>query len=227
MLPPLLEIERAAKELAAAFAEVAVAIVSVDDDDHHRQTKLARLGQRERDLCNRFRCSRRRAEFVAGRIAARKAVARLMRDHGPGRVEILNDVTGAPFVVALPSLQVSISHSNRVALAVAAHVPVGVDLEANEARPAAFARLFFTTQEQERLSTTAGEAQQTFLNMLWTRKEAVSKVGHWGGTLAFASVDCLAAHVHMDGRAIEVRSAATVGYVLSIAAQRLGNSIHG
>jgi phosphopantetheinyl transferase len=227
MLPPLLEIEQAASELATALAGVAVATVSVDESRDYHACALARLGQRERDLCNRFRCSRRRAEFIAGRIAARKAVARLLNGATPSQVEILRDVTGAPFVVALPSLRVSISHSNQVALAVAAHVAVGVDLEADEARPAAFSRLFFSVNEQERLSMTSSQAQQTFLNTLWTRKEAVSKVGHWGGHLVFAAVDCLDPSVRIDGSRIEVRSASVAGYVLSIAARRPETIVHG
>jgi phosphopantetheinyl transferase len=58
------------------------------------------------------------------------------------------------------------------------------------------------------------------LNTLWTRKEAICKVGRWGGTLAFASVDCLGSDVRVADSAIKVKSASAAGYVLSIAAER-------
>jgi 4'-phosphopantetheinyl transferase len=223
MSVPFVDVENAAAELATVFAGVAVASAAVAQPrDGGRDWLVDGLEQRERVVYEQLRCAPRRAQFVAGRVAARRAVARLLRDFAPRQAEILKDSQGAPFVVGHPSVRVSISHSNGVALAVAAHVPVGIDLEADDPRPAAFARLFFSAAEQRRLCTAGNHAQQTLLNTLWTRKEAVSKVGHWGGALVFAALDCLDSSVLIEGCAIEVRSVCAAGYVLSLASAREG-----
>jgi len=227
MLPPFQEVGEAADKLAECFVGVAVASVPVTDDEGCASTTGARLTQRERALWSELRCARRRAEFLAGRMAARRAVAHLLNWPAPGPIEILKDAGGAPFVVEPPALEVSISHSNGVALAVAALVPVGVDLETDDARPAAFASLFFSASERRTLSAVSGHVQQTLLNTLWTRKEAVSKVGRWGGTLAFARVDCLDSTVRVAGCPIAVRSTAAAGYVLSIAIEQREAFAHG
>jgi phosphopantetheinyl transferase len=218
MRSPVKEIQQAAGELASDFPGVAVASAPVGEPEDPGE--MVGLVRREVALCAQHRSPRRRAEFVAGRIAARSAVARLLGIKAANEIEILKDATGAPFVVDHPRVRVSITHSNQVAVAVAAFVPVGVDLEADEARPPAFSRMFFSRHEQESLSAAPGDTRQTMLNTLWTRKEAICKVGRWGGSLAFAAVDCLDANVRVADSAITVKSASAAGYVLSIAAEQ-------
>jgi phosphopantetheinyl transferase len=228
MSPPCADIENAASELAGAFAGVAVASVPIARQRDCRGDCLAGgLVQGEHALCARLRCASRRAQFVAGRVAARQALACLGKDFASFPVEILRDRQGAPFVVGHPTVQISISHANDIALAVAAHVPVGVDLEADDPRPVGFARLFCSAGEQRRLSTASHQDRQTLLNTLWTRKEAVSKVGRWGGTLVFAALDCLDSSVLIEDWFIEVRSACAAGYVLSVASTSGRTFAHG
>jgi phosphopantetheinyl transferase len=218
MKSPVKEIQRAAGELASDLPGVAVASVPVAEPG--QSDEMVGLVRREVALCAQHRNPRRRAEFVAGRNAARIAVGQLLGIKTPSDIEILKDATGAPFVVDHPRVRVSITHSNQVALAVAAFAPVGVDLEADEARPAAFSRMFFSRSEQDHLSATPDEAHQTMLNTLWSRKEAICKVGRWGGTLNFSTVDCLGSDVRVADSAITVKSASAAGYVLSIATER-------
>lgn len=227
MLLPFVQVENAAREIAKSFADLAVASLPIAQPRDCRPDGGAiGLVQGEQALYRQFRCAPRRAQFLAGRLAARRALARLLEGTSSSQPEILQDATGAPFVVAYPSVRVSITHSNDIALAVAAHVPVGVDLEADEPRPAGFSRLFFSPAEQRRLCTS-GKARQTLLNTLWTRKEAVSKVGHWGGTLPFASLDCLDSSLLVEGSPIEVRSGRAAGYVLSVATTQRRSFAHG
>lgn len=225
MKSPVKEIQKVAGELASDFPGVAVASAPVGEPGDPGE--MVGLVRREVALCAQHRSPRRRAEFVAGRIAARAAVARLVGSKNPQDIEILKDATGAPFVVDHPRVRVSITHSNQVAMAVAAFTPVGIDLEADEARPPAFSRMFFSRNEQESLSAAAEDAQQTMLNTLWTRKEAICKVGRWGGSLAFAAVDCLDSQVCVADSAIQVKSASAAGYVLSIAAEQRGDREDG
>jgi phosphopantetheinyl transferase len=227
MLLPFLQVESAAREIAKSFAGLAVASLPVAQaPDCRRDGGALGLVRGEQALYRQFRCAPRRAQFLAGRLAARRALARLLDGTTSGQPEILPDAMGAPVVVGYPSVRVSITHSNDIALAVAAHVPVGIDLEADEPRPAGFSRLFFSPAEQCRLCTS-GKARQTLLNTLWTRKEAVSKVGHWGGTLPFASLDCLDSSMLVEDSPIEVRSGCAAGYVLSVATAERRSFAHG
>jgi phosphopantetheinyl transferase len=171
----------------------------------------------ERSLYQGYRSPRRRAEFVAGRRAARRAVA-IALDRPKGEpVEIGREPSGSPCVREDPGLRISIAHSSGVAVAVAARFAIGVDLELDAPRPAALARFFLSPRERDTLARAAAPAQQGLLNVLWTRKEAASKVGGWGGRLAFAALDCSGERVTVAGRQIDLRSARAAGYALSVA----------
>ena len=209
----LAQLERVLVRLARGLGEVAVAIAPVGGD---RSCGAALLGE-ERALWARHRSPRRRAEFLAGRIAARRAVAGALGEGGAAALEIGKDPTGAPAVRGHPALHVSIAHSHGFAAAVAAPFAVGVDLERTEPRPEAFARMFFTDAEHERLAAVPGPEREELLHVLWTRKEAASKVGRWGGRLAFGALDCAGETVTVSGLRIALRSAFTAGYALSVA----------
>lgn len=213
MLASVAQLERVLARLARGLGEVAVAIAPVAGD---REDTGALVGEEHR-IYARYRSPRRRAEFLAGRIAARRAVARALCDERGAELEIGKDPTGAPSVVGHPALHVSISHSHALAAAIAAPFAVGVDLERTEPRPAAFARLFFTDAEHERLATVPEPEREELLHVLWTRKEAASKVGRWGGRLPFGTLDCSGETVTVSGRTIALRSGFTAGYALSVA----------
>lgn len=220
MLDAMGQIERALEALARALGDVAVASVSLAGAPP--LLEAARAGEalvgEERALYEGFRHPRRRAEFLAGRIAARRAAARALgRASGGGRLEIARDPSGAPCLKGHPALQLSISHSHDVAVAVAAPFAVGVDVEVDAPRPAALARCFFCAAERERLATAPEAERQGLVNLLWTRKEAASKVGRWGGRLPFATLDCSGETIDVFGRRIAVRSARAAGYAMSVA----------
>jgi phosphopantetheinyl transferase len=212
------QIERALAELARALGEVAVASVAIA-----AEAALAAapgfpglLGEEAR-IFARHRSPRRRAEFLAGRRAARRAVALALGASGDAAVEIGEDALGAPAVRGHPGLRVSISHSHAVAVAIAAPFAVGVDLELDEPRPEALARLFFTPAERGRVAAAPAPERQALVSELWTRKEAAAKVGRWGGRLPFGSLDCSGETVTVRGRHIALRSARAAGYALSVA----------
>jgi 4'-phosphopantetheinyl transferase EntD len=239
MSAPLAQLERVLARIARGLGEVAVAIASAGESDralldgqgerphsprplvlssskHEPDLPPSLLGE-ERALWARYRSPRRRAEFLAGRIAARRAVAQALGEDRGVELEIRRDAAGAPSVPGHPALHVSISHSYGLAVAVAAPFAVGVDLERAEPRPEAFARMFFTDAEHARLAAAPGPEREELLHVLWTRKEAASKVGRWGGRLPFGTLDCSGETVTVSGRRIALRSAFTAGYALSVA----------
>jgi phosphopantetheinyl transferase (holo-ACP synthase) len=138
---------------------------------------------------------RRRLSWLLGRIAAKEAASRLMRDRGevdPKRIAIHNDEHGCP-TVSVPGVapltrvpRVSIAHKPTVAVAAAATLPrsslwartpasgIGIDIEAVEARSATFERTVLSTAERS-LASVDGEDRDTWLTRLWTVKEAAAK----------------------------------------------------
>jgi phosphopantetheinyl transferase len=108
---------------------------------------------------------RRRREWLLGRVAAKDAVRLLLRGtHGvdlpAADIEIGRDGLGKPWVtrvsgVALDVLpQVSIAHTEGIAVAIAALLPAGAGLGVDVQRisdPASFARASFTPEEQRAL----------------------------------------------------------------------------
>lgn len=126
--------------------------VSIDDAGDRLDT----LEPIEQALLSPRATRKRRDEFVAGRLAAHEALEQLhSRAPGLGTAFAVLAETGerqgCPKVVddhlrAL-AIHVSISHCDTLAIAVAAGVPVGIDLVRVEPQPASFADEAFDARE--------------------------------------------------------------------------------
>lgn len=173
----------------------------------------SRFSASELDSLNKFRHAGRRASWVAGRLAAREAVASWYRGEGrdPGHHEIPASRSGAPRIEGRDDLHLSISHSGSVAVAVVGNRRLGIDLEALEERPDSLVRSFFS--ESERLWIEAVPSERTRRgNTAWTRKEAVAKLLGKGGSLRFADLAIL------DGESLwTIESASTPEHAISLA----------
>jgi 4'-phosphopantetheinyl transferase len=227
MFAPIATIERALMDLADIVGNVSVATAAVPHAlTFVQQDDGAHLVGHERSLCHRLREPRRRAQFIAGRVAARRALGVFLGEPTAAGVPIGKGASGAPHVDGHGSLCVSISHSEDVAVAVVAPFPIGVDIELDAPRPDSFARLFFTSAERRRISLASDEERNTVINTLWTRKEAACKVGLWGGRLSFASLDCSEDAITAQGKLLDVRSTGAANYRISLATFH-GRAAHG
>jgi phosphopantetheinyl transferase len=183
------------------------------------------LCARERIQFSRCHCGKRRSEFLAGRVAAKRAVARALGRTDASEIEIVKQMNGAPAVVHRPEIRVSISHSASLALAIASTQPIGVDLEQESPRAHELVTWFFSERELKQLDTKRGPDWHRLVNLLWTRKEAAAKVGHWGGSLAFSRLDCSRSELQVGATTIRLKSVRSRGYVLSVAYEdRIGGS---
>jgi malonyl CoA-acyl carrier protein transacylase len=115
---------------------------------------------------------RRVRDRIAGRVAAKRAVAKLT-GADPEAIRVPRRASGEPFAIVdgYKLVYVSISHRDGKAIAVADHQRIGVDLEVVEQRSPHFAQTWFRDDEQELLST--GSLVST---VAWSIKEAVLKV---------------------------------------------------
>ncbi len=185
------------------------------------------LTANERSILAGLRAPKRRAEWLAGRRAAKRVVCGLLLEDDVRSVEVGRDGAGAPAVTGHADIAVSISHSCGVAVAVGARFPVGIDVEFDEPRPECLWNAVLSHAELCVLAEHRGQDGHSEGNRLWTSKEAVSKVGGWGSTKNFKTIDCVGDPVHIDGRVIYHGSSRAAGYIITLAHERSIGVRHG
>ncbi|MBM0276217.1 4'-phosphopantetheinyl transferase family protein [Micromonospora tarensis] len=136
------------------------------------------LHRRERHRLLRMRHERRRADYLAGRRAAKAAVTQLCGMADPTTIwvepgALHQPVLGGP---GTDGVAVSLAHSQHLGAAVAFDVahPVGIDLERVDPARAGILQSTLTPGERE---ITAGLplAALTAATAVWTAKEALAK----------------------------------------------------
>ena len=145
------------------------------------------LAESEREVFSRMKGDvKRRIEWLFGRIAAKEAVRRFMKDRLHARwsyadVEIARDPYGKPYAKGEwekdvgSRLDIAIAHTAQFVVALAAdHAHVGIDVE-SVVRDLSqeFADGVFTPEEQDLAASAAKSAH--VLVRFWCAKEAVSK----------------------------------------------------
>ena len=148
------------------------------------------LSERERGYLETIRFTKRRTEFLLRRHTGKRAVAAalgLPADPSTlARVEILNRLTGAPYVqIDGERAALDISLTDRAGWGVAligsegsmAAGTLGVDLEIVEPRTRGFVSDFLTPPEQEYVAARgAGDGWDAAANLIWSAKESALKV---------------------------------------------------
>ena len=164
------------------------------------------LGPAERQRAEVLRAEKRRGDWLLGRFAAKRLVARILAeivrmDLALEAFDIVADHSGAPVVRLadggrLP-VGVSISHSAGTAFCAAwvdsgSGLSVGADLERLAPRSEAFVRDFFRPAEIEAWEAfPAGPSRDAFATAIWSAKEAVLKALRLGLTIDTRSVEIL------------------------------------
>ncbi len=169
--------------------------------------------KRELDAAGGIKKLQREREWLLGRIAAKDAVRRLLRERGgahlfPIEVAIDAGTAGEP-LVGIPTgedVRVSIAHKDAIGVAIAAEgVTPGIDIERIEPRGDGFAGIAFSTDEIA--FATGGDRAETITRM-WAAKEAAGKaagtgLAHAPKHLVVEAVD--ADRVCVNGRWIRTR----------------------
>jgi len=172
------------------------------------------LGPAERQRVAAFRVPKRRADFLLGRLAAKRLVARLLADVvrvdlSLDDFDIVAEVSGAP-VVRLANggtlaVGVSISHSEGMAFSAAwadtgDGVSAGADLEWIAPRSEALVRDFFRPEEIDAwMALPPGGVRDTFATAVWSAKEAVLKALRLGLAVDTRTVGILLSKSGVDG----------------------------
>ena len=144
------------------------------------------LTEEEKRIYGSFTLKKRRREWLAGRIAGKESVMHFLGQKGihvaSNFIGILSRPSRAPYVVIdneeAANLNISISHSNEIAVAAASEdgiIGLGVDIEIVEDRSASFSRVAFTSKEREFLKKSTAREFPLLSTMAYTLKEAVTK----------------------------------------------------
>ncbi|MBP8003246.1 MAG: 4'-phosphopantetheinyl transferase superfamily protein [Chloroflexi bacterium] len=157
---------------------------------------------------------KRKRDWLCGRWTAKLLLQSLYRERNGETVpldsfSITNNADGVPRVTGYWSLakgySFSLSHSHDHAFCAAIerpHCPIGADLERIEARVNGFVDDYFTVEEQKRVASFGQDIGQaefparyaprtTFINAVWSAKEAVLKALHLGLSVDTRAVECL------------------------------------
>jgi 4'-phosphopantetheinyl transferase len=180
---------------------------------------LARLlAPEERARLLTMRVPKRAADHLAGRLAARRALAAIGIDLSGVSVGVdVGARAGAPLALRdgapIDGVWLSISHGAGSALAVASDdAPVGIDIERVEPRPIAMLEDAFAPGELERWSRALDERDpDRIATIAWCAKEACAKVAATGLRAPLSAYEALA---------IDPRGPAPPSRPLSLAAMR-------
>lgn len=145
----------------------------------HYQGIIGDLHPSEREYYDTLKFEKRMRSFLIGRYAAKRAVAALTGETDLAKILVRAGVFTQP-IVSLPghlNIQVSISHCDHLgaALAFPEDHPLGIDLEKIHLDKNNVLEKQMTPAEIE-LIKTQPDFYEAMLTLLWTAKEALSKV---------------------------------------------------
>lgn len=166
------------------------------------------LSSHEQSMLSSIKRPDRRREWIAARLAAKCAAAKVLHEQLatavlPAEITILADNSGQPQVYVQRDgidgqapLVLSIAHKGNLAVAAcssnATHASLGIDIEEVASREEGFEELALTVAEQEQMRGRSGEERWEYLAKLWAGKEAVGKAFGTGLSNNPKSVEILA-----------------------------------
>jgi 4'-phosphopantetheinyl transferase len=167
-----------------------IVLLSVREVWSRRGVFVDSLCPAEREVFAGLVVEKRASDWLAGRIAAKRAVQR-MTGLSFRRIAIVADGWGRPEVIA-PSealVFVSISHSGDMAVATAEAEPIGIDIERVEARDRSFEDLVLTATDRSEVAGLRGREREDRLTRIWSEKEAYAKLDGRGLRIPFAELE--------------------------------------
>ncbi|MDX1702168.1 MAG: 4'-phosphopantetheinyl transferase superfamily protein [Melioribacteraceae bacterium] len=185
----------------------------------------SQLNDAERDIYNSLKFEKRKLEWMAGRLAAKKAFSKFCDKMKMSKIEnvtILNNNDRAPYFKEYPELQLSITHSNEFALAAVSKEPIGIDLECIDSGSPILLNYFFSEKETQLIQNESEteEEVKASITKYWTRKEAVAKYLKLGMQMNFRSIDTTADYLSVNNNSndfIKLISYKMNNYYLSVA----------
>jgi phosphopantetheinyl transferase len=152
------------------------------------KTALSRLQTGEREYYDTIKSEKRRKDYLLGRYSAKLAVAKLTGEQEPDIVTVEKGDSGQPVLRyrSFADIQVSITHTGDFGAAAVfpKTCPLGIDLEkVSPGRAKVLAKKM--TDGEKKLLENTNIPRDRGLIMVWTAKEALSKLLKTGFTIPF------------------------------------------
>lgn len=147
------------------------------------------------DECKYFETlkhSRRKNSFLLGRYSAKKAISVLTGEEEPEKILIKNGIFNQPIVIydSFSNLQISLTHCDDIAASVAFTdlIVLGIDIERINKRISLRIEDEITKSEKE-LANSVSHSYESFLMIIWTIKESISKILKTGLTIPLSILE--------------------------------------
>jgi len=153
-----------------------------------------------------FKFSKRKTEWLGGRLAAKLAFKKKYPVNQLKSIIIKTKDNGAPYIDSISSTlngegidkdvwkHLSISHSGNYAIAGISIYPVGIDIEEILPRYPALYSIAFTEYEIKTINSLLSDKKDEYITRLWTAKEALLKLFQTG-----LNVDLNTIEIYVDG----------------------------
>lgn len=136
------------------------------------------LSTEEMQLFNTMKMNKRKYDFLLGRVCAKLSIAHLKKIDNPQKINIGNGYYRQPFIKnsGIINCQLSITHNEIAGAAIAfpEEIPMGIDLEIINSTK--WGTLISQLTEHEKREVILYQNDIRILTVLWTAKEAVSKL---------------------------------------------------
>lgn len=175
---------------------IGTGIQIIDEVNEFEKNSLYKeiLTPQEQKIFNSFKFKKKREDWFAGRIAAKKAFKQYLNIIGKSyniNISVFNNQDGSPYIYEFPHLELSISHSSQYAISIISKSKVGIDLEKIIQHNLSILKYYFSKKETLiiKKKNYSNDKLNELITMYWTRKEAVAKYLKLGMKLDFKNLD--------------------------------------
>ena len=185
-------------------------------------TLLFALSEKELEHLSTLKIEKNKIQWIAGRYAVKSALSKHKLAKGVlmdvACIDILKAEDSSPYIVQYPELCVSITHSFPYCIGLVSNNKIGIDLEKIIEPKESLIRHFYTFEEREFLENFKGKDEYcNHAMILWTRKEAVSKLLKLGMQLDFKKLCTLKDIIETESYLINLKSFICNEFALSLA----------
>lgn len=159
---------------------IAIAKCDMRDIDN-LSDNIGILSKDEQRIYQDFKYEKRQKDYLLGRYAAKTSVETILQGIEIKDISVLNGIFHQPYLEIKgnnnPNLQISMTHSNGIAIALAftPNIICGIDLERICNQKTNAMRTVLTVREKSMLLSQPADALK-FLTTLWTAKESLAKI---------------------------------------------------
>ncbi|GAE88153.1 4'-phosphopantetheinyl transferase family protein [Acetivibrio straminisolvens] len=184
---------------------------------------LSVLSDRELGHFGDLRNPKNRLQWISGRYAVKSAIFKhKLKEQSlidPRCLDVLKGADSAPFILQYPGLCVSITHSFPYCIGMVSKRAVGIDMERVFVPEDSLLKYFFSQREEKYLKSLGNTGEYSVQStILWTRKEAISKLFRLGMKMDFKELDTLEDEIiYQDKSNVRILSFVCNNYCISLA----------